>query len=207
MVTKGRILMVIAILTAVFITIGIYSEREVLSTFGTINQKLEEANTRSVVNKDSLIHQIQNNSFKMKAMFLRDLVQEFHKDLEGHKEKLLNGDIGEDYSKADKEIILFVKDGSITHDGVSFITSMKQMRRGFVTNASEDSLLLNKINEFFPLELANSQEKRESWLRYHFEGFPVIASVTKLTSIQNDAQVIESQILTHFLSQKIPNTQ
>ena len=199
--------MVIAILIAVFITIGIYSEREVLSTFGTINQKLEETNTRSVVNKDSLIHQIQNNSFKIKAMFLRDLVQEFHKDIEGHKEKLLNGDIGEDYSKANKETVLFIKDGSITQDGASFIASMKQMRLDFVTNAPEDSLLLNKINEFFPLELANSQEKRESWLRYHFEGFPVIASVTKLTSIQNDAQVIESQILTHFLSQKIPNTQ
>ncbi|WP_299762906.1 hypothetical protein [uncultured Dokdonia sp.] len=203
----GKILIVVAILIAIFSTIGIYSSREVLSAFGTINQKLEEANTQSVVNKDSLINQIQNNSFKIRAIFLKDVVQEFHEDLEDHKEKLLNNDIGEDYSKADMETVLFVKDGHITENGTSFIASMNQMRRDFVNNAPEDSLLLNKINEFFPRELVNSQEKRESWLRYHFEGFPIITSVTKLTSIQNDVQAIESQILTRFLSQKIPDTQ
>ena len=200
--------MVIAILIAVFITIGIYSEREVLSAFETINQKLEVANSQSTIANDSLVSLIQDDSpFKFGAMITRDIAQEFYEDIERYKLSLLKDDIGDDYSKGAVETTIFIKDGIITEHGTSFITTMKQMREVFITNSHKDTLVLAKIQEFYDSEVANSKEKSEAWLRYHFEGFPIISSVAKLSSIQNDVKAIENQILINVLSQKIPNTQ
>ncbi|WP_299682297.1 hypothetical protein [uncultured Dokdonia sp.] len=208
MKTNGRVLVVVAILIAVFITIGIYSNREVISAFDKINQKLEVANSRSRVANDSLLSLIQDDSpFKFGAMITRDIAQEFYEDIERYKLSLLKDEIGGDYSKGAVETTIFIKDGVITEHGTSFIAAMKQMREVFITNSDEDTLVLSKIQEFYDSEVANSKEKSEAWLRYHFEGFPVISSVAKLSSIQNDVKAIENQILTNVLSQKIPSAQ
>ncbi|HBR53953.1 MAG TPA: gliding motility protein GldM, partial [Flavobacteriaceae bacterium] len=38
------------------------------------------------------------------------------------------------------------------------------------------------------------------WLNYHYEGFPLIASLTKMTSLQNDVKTNQSEILQKMLS-------
>jgi len=203
----SKILMVVAILIAVFITIGIYSSRKVLSTFETINQKLEKENTQSLVDSDSILNQIQNDTLTSRALVLKDVIQEFHDNIEVYKGKLLEN-VGEDYSKASTETVLFFNKDVITEEGRQFLKSFQELQVVLIENTpSKEEQIIEKIHLLYPPELLISKEKSAFWLRYHFEGFPVISSATKLTSIQHDIEVIKNQIFASYLGQKIPNTQ
>lgn len=46
----------------------------------------------------------------------------------------------------------------------------------------------------------NRDGKYQPYLNYHFEGFPLIASLSKLTKIQSDIRFIENKILENILS-------
>lgn len=195
----GKIVIILAIVIATFITIGIYSSREVLSAFGKINEKLEKVNTQSLVDNDSVFNQIQNDTLKFRAVFLRDFVKEFHENTEELKEKLLEG-VGTDYSKGGKETTLFLKEGVITEEGKQFVNSLQEIQKILIENTNqEDTDIIEQIDTLYSLDSISSSKKKMPWLQYHFEGFPVISSVTKLTSIQNDIQAIEKQILVSFL--------
>src|SRR5690606_39022089 len=41
---------------------------------------------------------------------------------------------------------------------------------------------------------------KKGWLTYHFEGFPMVASLTKLTQMQADVKTIESEVLSNMLA-------
>lgn len=203
----GKILMVVAILIAAFITIGIYSSREVLSTFEVLNQKIEKQNTQSLVDSDRILSQIQNDTLSSKVLFLKNVVQEFHDTIEVYKGRLLEG-VGEDYSKASSETTLFFKEDIITEEGRQFLKSFQELQAVLIENTPpEEAQIVEQIHLLYPPELLTSQEKGASWLRYHFEGFPVVSSVTKLTSIQHDVEVIKNKIFASYLRQKIPDAQ
>ncbi|WP_412983890.1 gliding motility protein GldM [Pontimicrobium sp. IMCC45349] len=56
------------------------------------------------------------------------------------------------------------------------------------------------FNKLFSTEkVPNKDGKEIDWLSYHFKGFPAIASFTKLTAMQNDVKVTESEMLSLFL--------
>jgi hypothetical protein len=63
------------------------------------------------------------------------------------------------------------------------------------------------IDNFYLPAGIGIKEGDESWLRFHFEGFPAISTLVKYTSIQNDLQMIEKQILTTFVDQELQVTQ
>ena len=40
---------------------------------------------------------------------------------------------------------------------------------------------------------------RQDWINYHFEGFPMVASLTKLTQLQADIKTTEQEVLKSLL--------
>ena len=58
---------------------------------------------------------------------------------------------------------------------------------------------LSKRFEYTEMVL-NRDGKYQPYLNYHFEGFPLIASLSKLTKIQSDIRFIENKILEYIIS-------
>jgi len=52
---------------------------------------------------------------------------------------------------------------------------------------------------FLTEEIPNKDGKKIDWLNYNFQGFPAIASYTKLTALQNDVKVTEANLYNLFL--------
>jgi gliding motility-associated protein GldM len=62
------------------------------------------------------------------------------------------------------------------------------------------SHITNVIEERFKTTDATTREgKKKKWLKYHFEAFPLIASLTNLTQIQMDIKTTETEILSELL--------
>ena len=203
----GKIGIIVAILFAAFITIGIYSNREVVNAFGKINQKLEEINTKGILENESIVNNFKNDSLRLKVMLLQDTTKAFYAYIDSLKTRLLEP-IGDDFEKGDKKFDLFFNEGHITQEGKYFLKSMQEVHLVFIKSISiEDTHILQDIDNFYPPAGIDAKEDGESWLRFHFEDFPAIATLVKYTSIQNDIQMIEKQILTAFVDRELQVTQ
>lgn len=68
--------------------------------------------------------------------------------------------------------------------------------------ADFDFSFLTDLNQRFAYteDVLNRDGKYQPYLNYHFEGFPLIASLSKLTKIQSDIRFIENKILENILS-------
>lgn len=203
----GKVIIILAVVIAAFMIIGIYSNREVVNAFEKINEKLEEVNSQSQPENDVLIYTFQNDSIRLKSRSLRVTTLTFHRYVENLKDILLKSSEG-NFQKADKETQLFFRSVQITEEGRSFLKALQEVRLELIKNINvTDTLLLEKVNNLYPSTAISNQEMSESWLRYQFDGFPVIAVVAQLAGIQNDVQIIEKQILINFLDQEKQNTQ
>ena len=203
----GKVIIILAVVIAAFMTIGIYSNREVVNAFEKINEKLEEVNSQSQPENDVLIYTFQNDSIRLKSRSLRVTTLTFYRYVENLKDTLLKSSEG-NFQKADKETQLFFRSVQITEEGRSFLKALQEVRLELIKNINvTDTLLLEKVNNLYPSTAISNQEMSESWLRYQFDGFPVIAVVAQLAGIQNDVQIIEKQILINFLDQEKQNTQ
>ena len=68
--------------------------------------------------------------------------------------------------------------------------------------ADFDFSFLTDLNQRFAYSenVLNREGKFQPYLNYHFEGFPLIASLSKLTKIQSDIRFVENKILENILS-------
>ena len=68
--------------------------------------------------------------------------------------------------------------------------------------ADFDFSFLSDLNQRFAYseEVLNRDGKYVPYLNYHFEGFPLIASLSKLTKIQSDIRFVENKVLENILS-------
>ncbi|MFL2638753.1 MAG: GldM family protein [Flavobacteriaceae bacterium] len=79
-------------------------------------------------------------------------------------------------------------DGSKGEDGV-------QIEYDFASSKND---LKNRFN--YTPQVVNSEGTLQEFLSYNFYGFPVVASLAKLTKIQADIRYIENKVLTEILS-------
>jgi len=49
----------------------------------------------------------------------------------------------------------------------------------------------------------NKEGQEQPWLKYNYEGFPLISSLAKLTMMQNDIRLTESDVLTTLLGKEL----
>ena len=76
-------------------------------------------------------------------------------------------------------------------------SSEKETKINFDFNSIKDDL----SNRFkYSEKIVTSEGTELSFLNYNFEGFPMIASISKLTKIQSDIRYIENKVLTQILN-------
>jgi gliding motility-associated protein GldM len=193
--------------------------KEVLSAFGILNNKIVESNTitdqRNQTSFEQLAQKAQDQPLqfgekKAKVDKIRKIAKDFNSYLEGIKtdftkdlEKDENGNLPfEQMDKGDKvDEKWFEGDKPSKAAGggqefldkiAKFVNDIKQAG-GSAIAASE----MKKIENRFATAPIKSKNAGTTlpWLEYNYKGFPLIATVTKISQLQADVKTTESDII------------
>lgn len=190
--------------------------KEVLSAFGILNNKIVESNKLTDQRNQSSFEQLaqkasdqplQYGPKKEKVDKIRAISKEFNdyieqlkteftkeypKDANGNYpfEAMDKGDkVDEKWFEGDKPS----KFGKEFLDKISgYVSQLKQIGGSSIVAAE-----MTKIENRFSTKpvFSKTENKNIEWLEYNYKGFPLIASVTKLSQIQADIKTTESDII------------
>ncbi len=201
--------------------------KEVLSAFGLLNDKIDKANTdtqaRNVAFMGSLEQKAQDepqeySTVLEKAKEVDAISNELDSYLTALKSKAIEKlEDPTDYEVMDKADFFdqaFFNADKYKEEGQEFVNRVNTYRTkmdAFIDEVKSDSTLSKKIQgiddikssidrNFSTDQVANRDGVKQDWLRYNYEGFPLIASLTKLTQIQADVKTIKSELFGKMLS-------
>ncbi len=188
--------------------------KEVLSAFGLMNEKLSETNTKAAEANSKAYANLETKASeqtkqygeaKEKADLIREEADSFYAYLENLKSQMMS-DVKDktNYEAMDTskflDEYLFVN-GTISRKGKEFLSKMDEFKTTVISTLGEESGVSKIVESRFntlPVK-RNKDGVQLDWLNYHYEGFPLIASLTKLTQIQTDIRTTESDTLAELL--------
>jgi gliding motility-associated protein GldM len=193
-------------------------DKEVLSSFGFMNEKLE-ANNISTSEKNKLAYaNLDTKASEQTAKFgklneqaneIKKLSADFYSHLSAIKSKM-TADLEDKtaYETMDKTEFInsyfFVGDG-YTEDGQEFLDKINGYRIGVIDVIGENSKFTPTLKDRFSTEAVINSKTGISvaWLKARYEGFPLVASLTNLTQIQADIKNTEAAIVGDLLGGKL----
>ena len=188
--------------------------KEVLSAFGFMTEKLSENNT-TTTQKNNLAYAnlatkakdqakkfapLNEKALKVKALsadlfsYLEDIKTKMTADLEDKKA----------YQSMDKTDFLdnlFFKGDKYSKEGDEFLAKINNYKTGIKSALGNgfDKLSANVDRRFDTSDKTDKDGKKIPWLKYNYEGFPMVASLANFTQMQADIKNTESDILTSLL--------
>lgn len=186
--------------------------KEVLSAFGLMNEKLSESNIRATEKNKASYETLalkaqeqakQYGEAKEKTDKLRVMADEFFAYI-GALKTQMTSDLEDKkaYESMDKSGFLdqyFFASGKITPKGKEFVDKVNQFREQSLAVLGESELSTVVKARFSTADVKGQDGVTKNWLNYNYEGFPLIASLTKLTQIQADIKTTEADALTALL--------
>ncbi len=190
--------------------------KEVLTAFGSINERIVDFNERNEVRNDTKYATLKLKASEQKekygelnkkAQTIQKMSDDYLAYIDTVKDKLYE-DIGEgkekSYEEMDKGNFLdeyFFGKGKITPAGKEYVDKMNAYRDG--VNQQLGNLypkVSALINNLFNTEDVKDREGiKKNYLEYNFVGFPAIASLTKFTELQATVNRTESEVLNAML--------
>ncbi len=192
--------------------------KEVLSAFGLMNEKLTKSNTISTERNAGFMAGLATKATDQPAKYgplkeKADKISALSNDLNDYIEKLkeeLTRELVDatDYEKMDRPDRLdgkFFISGKYTPAAEEFIEKLKVYREGVssaIRSVKEvDPVVADDVDKSFSTaDMKNRDGQNVEWLKYNFEGFPLVASLTKLTQMQSDVKTTESKVLNALLA-------
>jgi gliding motility-associated protein GldM len=190
--------------------------KEVLSAFGILNNKIVESNAITDQRNQTSFEQLaqkasdqplQYGDKKAKVDKIRALSKDFNTYVENAKneftkglEKDANGNLPfEQMDKGDKVDEKWFEGDKPSKFGKEFIEKianyvgqLKQIGGSSIVDAE-----MKKIENRFSTKpvFSKTESKNIEWLEYNYKGFPLIATITKLSQLQADIKATESDII------------
>ncbi|WP_405377128.1 hypothetical protein [Nonlabens sp. Asnod3-A02] len=203
------------IIITLIISISLIScknNKEVLESFSTVTENQLLDNDTLIASNLSLMSQIENKAMTQPDKYAQIYSQslEFHDKISTLDNQLkeiitsIHDHIGEttDYSKMGDNLdnLLFNQDGTPAATGEKIIEAITD----FNTTTQDQLFFYPKaekiMKEHFTVETVQNREGKEiTYLDYHFKGYPAIASIAKITTLQNDALQTENQFLRELI--------
>jgi len=192
--------------------------KEVLSAFGLMNEKFAGINT-SQTEQNSKLAQLLGQKAEESPGFVQSLAlskqvnaatDEFYKFLDNVKNEDILKDFKPEngvlpYEAMDKSTIdeKWFKGDNYSARGKEIVGKIDAYRNKMLALFGKDvkyQSLIGKINKMFNTDKVKNREGVSiSYLDYHYKGFPAIASVAKLTALQNDLKTLENESYNIFL--------
>jgi gliding motility-associated protein GldM len=199
----------INIMYLVFIAmIAMQMSKEVLSAFGYMNEKLTENNTTASEKNKATLENLATKSAEQpekysdlhaKAIAVDKLSSEFNDYLEGKKQFFLKDQKDlKDYETMDPTGIVdehFFTGDKFTTEGQEFLDQVNGYRDAIIKIVGEKSTLAATIKNRFDTSAQETKKSgKQLWLKNRYEGFPLISTITNLTSMQTDIRTTQSEI-------------
>lgn len=188
--------------------------KEVLSAFGLMNEKFESVNEFSEKYNTTLYEDLKSKAseqekFKTpfeKAQKVKPISDNFYaylgtlkKDIEAKFEREENGKLP--YEAMDKGDMIdeawFAGDG-YSPKGNEIIKTIEKYKNDLIaifgTDVKYQPIIADIKAKFDLSDIKDGEGVNKKYLDYHFKGFPAIASLTKLTGMQNDVKKTEQDI-------------
>jgi gliding motility-associated protein GldM len=197
--------------------------KEVLSAFGLLNNKIETANVEAEQRNSAFLGSLETKASNEPDQYgtVYQKAQEIDaiaSNLDSYITTLKTNAIKDLEDPTDYEVMdkpdhfnnLFFTGDKYKEEGQEFINKMDTYRTELIGILS-DSVVSKKVagvedlissvkSNFATAPVTNRDGKEVEWLKYNYEGFPLIASLTKLTQIQADIKTSKSEILSKMLS-------
>ncbi|MGB3342875.1 MAG: gliding motility protein GldM [Aequorivita sp.] len=194
--------------------------KEVLSAFGLMNERLTESNTAAEARNTAFMESLaikaaeqpdQYGSVEEKAAKISAISKEFDTYLEGLKNDMMSRIKPEDvqnYEVQDRPDHLdqkFFNGDKYTPAGQEFLDQINKYKEGVIGIMGDDpryqSIIADVSKKFSTEPVTRSRDGvTVPWLNYNFEGFPMVASRTKMTQLQSDVKTTENEILSNMLA-------
>ncbi len=188
--------------------------KEVLTAFGLLNEKLSESNQTTTLRNAAFMAGLEEKvneqpakyaPLKEKAEKVDALATELNTYIENLKNNLTENIDATDYESMDRPDRLdelFFVSGKNSPTGEEFLQKIAEFREGVTAIIGDqyEGIAREVQNEFAVQPVENREGIEVPWLEYHFQGYPLIASITKLTQMQADIKTAESKILSAMLS-------
>ncbi|PRX56320.1 gliding motility protein GldM [Flagellimonas meridianipacifica] len=196
--------------------------KEVLAAFGLMNEKLETSNTKMTASNEGFLEGLATKASENEeeygtlyknAQEVKELSDKYYNYLEGIKKGMVEGlEDPKDYVVMDKSDYLdnlFFQGDNLKSEGKKFVSEIEGYRDGVVNSLPKDKF--KEIKEAVKTRFATGDGKkddgkvekrdgtRQDWINYHYEGFPLVASLTKITQLQADIKTTEQEVLKSLL--------
>jgi len=185
--------------------IAMTMSKEVLSAFGLMNQKFDSANELAAVSNEGILNQLEKKAEEKpqefavvasKAQQISKVSEDFYKFIESVKqndivknggyEREADGKLPyEEMDKGDRLDELWFTGDRYTKRGDEIVATIKKYKsdiKEIVGNDVKWTKVIESFEKRFSLDpVVDGEGKEKNWLEYHFQGYPSIASYTKLT--------------------------
>tara|TARA_R110002050_G_scaffold204522_4_gene340139 strand:+ start:50016 stop:51575 length:1560 start_codon:yes stop_codon:yes gene_type:complete len=189
--------------------------KEVLAAFGLMNEKMEVSIQKTSDNNLAFLEGLETKASEnaekyaedyKKAQTVQKLSQEYYEYLETLKKDMTKEvEDPSDYTVMDKSDFLdqkFFQGEALAEGGNEFMKRIKDYRTK-VAELVPSQLKASVVARFETGDANGKVEKRDKtkqdWINYHYEGFPLIASLTKITALQSDIKSTEEDALKAML--------
>ena len=193
--------------------------KEVLSAFGLMNEKLTESNDAATVRNDSFMRGLAEKveeqpakyqPLKAQADQITTLGNTFNTYLSKLKADMTaTVENPKEYEVMDKGDFLdnhfFIGD-KLKPEGQEFMNQMTKFRDGVVAVLKQNPDLAgiaSDVQKKFSTDDVKRGAGTVGWLDHNYRGFPLVASLTKMTQIQADVKTTESEVLSSMLAGKL----
>jgi gliding motility-associated protein GldM len=198
--------------------------KEVLTAFGLMNEKFEGVNKFSEEYNKSLLGTLEQKAEDEPARFKAPLdkanrVTAISKELYSYLGDIKN-DVSKEFDREENgklpyeamdkghyiDETWFEGDG-YSAKGQEIVNKIEKYKKDLIAVFENDvkyQPIVNNIKTKFNLDNVKDKEGvSKKYLSYHFEGFPAIASIAKLTSMQNDVEQTEQDIYNALIGNTI----
>lgn len=199
--------------------------KEVLTAFGLMNEKFEGVNKFSEEYNKSLLGTLEQKAEDEPARFKAPLdkanqVQKISKELYTYLGNIKN-DVSKEFERDEKTGKLpyeamdkgsYIDENWFEGDrysakGNEIIAKIEKYKKDIIAVFGNDvkyQKITENINAKFNLaDVKDKEGVSKKYLSYHFEGFPAVASIAKLTSMQNDVEQTEQDIYNALIGNTI----
>lgn len=189
--------------------------KEVLSAFGLMNERISDSNASATVRNNAFMQGLADKvaeqpakyqPIKAKADQIDQLSSTFNNYIEGVKTEMLktvkDPSNYEEMDRTDHLDQKWFSADNMSKDGQEFLNQIKAYREGVIQVLGEENkdIQADIMKKFATDDVKTSEGITKGWLNYHFAGFPMVASLTKLTQMQADVKTIESEVLSSMLA-------
>jgi gliding motility-associated protein GldM len=189
--------------------------KEVLTAFGLMNEQFEESNKGAKENNTNLYASLATKAGESGGEFaaakvVADKVKSLSDNFVSYIEAL-KGDIAKEFEKTeagklpyeamdkgDKIDEMWFNGDGYSKKGEEIVATIEKYKNDMKAAVGNDKKYKGVIseldNKFNTSDVKDGEGITKKYLDYHYKGFPAVASITKLSAMQNSAEVIQTNV-------------